>query len=209
MGTGDSIAGGQDGLAAVRLETALVWSDLVLPREARDAIDRIRALAHRATGAPIGETGSTGVEGLAVLFRGPSGTGKTLAQALLGKALGRPVLAVDLSAIVSKFIGETEKHIDRIFDAAEGAGAILAFDEADALFGKRSEIKDAHDRFANVEAAYLLHRLERFRGLAIFATNRRRNIDPAFLRRLRFVVDFPPSRRPKAPHPDPPPSPLP
>jgi vesicle-fusing ATPase len=209
MGTGDSIADGRDGLPSVRLETPLAWSDLVLPRESRDAIDRIRALARRATGAAIGETGSTGVEGLAVLFRGPSGTGKTLAQALLGKALGRPVFAVDLSAIVSKFIGETEKAIDRIFDAAEAAGAILAFDEADALFGKRSEIKDAHDRYANVEAAYLLQRLERFHGLAIFATSRPQDIDPGFLRRLRFVVDFPPSRRRKAPHPDPPSSPLP
>jgi SpoVK/Ycf46/Vps4 family AAA+-type ATPase len=166
------------GLPLSRLETALEWDDLVLPREAKEALAGIGALARRSAGA--------------MLFRGPAGTGKSLAAALLGKALGRSVLAVDLSAVVSKFIGETEKNIGRVIDAAEAAGSILVFDEADALFGKRTEVGDAHDRYANAEAAWLLQRLERFRGLSIFTTRQKQNIDPAFLRRLRFVVDFPP-----------------
>jgi SpoVK/Ycf46/Vps4 family AAA+-type ATPase len=164
-----------------RLETPLEWRDLELPPATKKAVDAIGKLALRPGG-----------EGLAALFHGPAGTGKSLAAALLGKALGRHVLAVDLPAVVSKFIGETEKNIDRIFAAAEAAGAILVFDEADALFGKRTEVKDAHDRYINAEAVYLLQRLERFRGLAIFATRHGENIDPAFVRRLRFAVDFPP-----------------
>jgi SpoVK/Ycf46/Vps4 family AAA+-type ATPase len=167
----------QGGLPAYRLETPLEWSDLVLPPDSREAVDRIAD--------PKGES-------QIVLFHGPSGTGKSMVAALVGKALGRPVWLVDLSAIVSEYIGETEKGLDRLFDAAEAAGAILVFDEADALFGKRAQIKDAHDRYADIEADYLLQRLERFRGLAIFATRHRQNIDPAFMRRLRFVVDFPP-----------------
>jgi vesicle-fusing ATPase len=161
-----------------RLETALEWRDLVLPREAKEAVEGIRALALRSDAA--------------ALFSGSSGTGKSLTAALLGKALGRAVLAVDLPTIVSKSIGEAEKNFDRAFDAAEAAGAILVFDEAEALFGKRTEVKDAHDRYANIEIDYLLQRLERFRGLVLFTTGHRQDIDPAFLRRLRFVVDFPP-----------------
>jgi SpoVK/Ycf46/Vps4 family AAA+-type ATPase len=163
-------------LPFMRLETPLEWRDLVLPREAQEAVEGIRDLARRSAGT--------------ALFHGPAGTGKSLTASLLGKALGRPVLRVDLSAIVSKYIGETEKNLARAFDAAEAEGAVLLFDEAEALFGKRTEVKDAHDRYANIEAAYLLQRLERFQGLALFATSRRENIDPAFLRRLRFVVDF-------------------
>jgi SpoVK/Ycf46/Vps4 family AAA+-type ATPase len=184
-----SVEDGTGRLPAHRLETLLEWSDLVLPPESRDAVDRIADLVRRPAGnAPASDPNG---EGAAVLFQGPSGTGKTLAAALVAKAVGRPVWAVDLPAIVSKYIGETEKGLDRIFDAAEAAGAILMFDEADALFGKRSQVKDAHDRYANIEINYLLQRLESFRGLAIFATECPQNIDPAFVRRFRSVVDFP------------------
>ena len=129
-------------------------------------------------------------QGVAALFSGPSGTGKTMAAQIIARDLGVDLLQVDLSKTVSKYIGETEKNLDRVFDAAERTGAVLLFDEADAVFGKRTEIKDAHDRHANVEVAYLLQRMESFRGLAILTTNLKENIDGAFLRRLRFVVDF-------------------
>jgi SpoVK/Ycf46/Vps4 family AAA+-type ATPase len=128
--------------------------------------------------------------GVSALFAGPSGAGKTMAGEVLGAELGLDVYRIDLSAIVSKWIGETEKNLRRVFDAAEEGCAILQFDEADALFGKRSEVKDSHDRHANIEVSYLLQRLEEYRGLSILTTNLRNNIDPAFLRRLRFIVDF-------------------
>jgi SpoVK/Ycf46/Vps4 family AAA+-type ATPase len=126
------------------------------------------------------------------LFHGPSGTGKTLAAMAIARELGTNVLRIDLASVVSKYIGETEKHIDAAFNEAEQSGAIVLFDEADALFGKRSEVKDAHDRYANVEVSYLLQRIETFNGLVILTSNARQNIDEAFLRRLRFVVAFPP-----------------
>ena len=129
--------------------------------------------------------------GISALFAGASGTGKTMAAEVIANELDLALYRIDLSAVVSKYIGETEKNLRRLFDAAESGGAILFFDEADALFGKRSEVKDSHDRFANVETAYLLQRIEGFRGLAILTTSRRQNIDPAFLRRLRFVLSFP------------------
>ena len=129
--------------------------------------------------------------GLSALFAGPSGTGKTLAAEVLANELELDLFRIDLSAVVSKYIGETEKNLRRVFDAAEEGGAILFFDEADALFGKRSEVKDSHDRYANVEISYLLQRMEAYRGLAILATNMKEALDPAFLRRLRFVVQFP------------------
>ncbi|HMN44671.1 MAG TPA: ATP-binding protein [Povalibacter sp.] len=129
--------------------------------------------------------------GVAALFAGPSGTGKTMAAQAIACELGVDVLAIDLSRIVSKYIGETEKHLDSVIGDAERSGAVLLFDEADALFGKRSEVKDAHDRYANIEVAYLLQRMEAFSGLAILTTNNRHNLDQAFLRRLRFIVDFP------------------
>jgi hypothetical protein len=125
-----------------------------------------------------------------VLFLGPRGTGKTLAAEVVADELGRELYRVDLSKIVSKYIGETEKHLKRIFAAAEATGAVLFFDEADALFGKRSEVKDAHDRYANTDVAYFLQRIEDYYGLVILATNRKSNIDDAFQRRIRFVVDF-------------------
>ncbi len=129
--------------------------------------------------------------GIAVLFCGTPGTGKTMAAEALSQALNIPMYRIDLSQVVNKYIGETEKNLKKIFDAAELSDCILFFDEADALFGKRTEVKDAHDRFANVEISYLLERMERFKGLAILATNRRKDLDDAFMRRLRFVLEFP------------------
>ncbi len=129
--------------------------------------------------------------GLSVLFCGAPGTGKTMAAEVLASELQLPMFRIDLSQVVNKYIGETEKNLRRIFDAAELSDCILFFDEADALFGKRTEVKDAHDRFANIEISYLLERMERFKGLAILATNRRRDLDGAFMRRLRYVIEFP------------------
>ncbi len=129
--------------------------------------------------------------GLTVMFYGPSGTGKTMAAEVLARTLNLPMYRIDLSQVVNKYIGETEKNLKKIFDAAEMSDCILFFDEADALFGKRTEVKDAHDRFANIEISYLLERMERFKGLAILATNRKKDMDEAFLRRLRYVVNFP------------------
>jgi SpoVK/Ycf46/Vps4 family AAA+-type ATPase len=129
--------------------------------------------------------------GIAALFAGASGTGKTLAAEVLASALRLDLYRIDLSAVVSKYIGETEKHLRVVFDAAEQGGAVLLFDEADALFGKRSEVRDSHDRYANIEVGYLLQRLEAYRGLAILTTNQRSALDDAFQRRLRFVVEFP------------------
>lgn len=131
-----------------------------------------------------------GARGVRMLFSGPPGTGKTLAAEVMAAELGVDLLVVDIPRVISKWIGETEKNLAEVFDAAERAQAVLFFDEADAFFGKRTEISDAHDRYANFETAYLLSRLERFEGLAVLATNLRQNIDPAFLRRLEFVVDF-------------------
>jgi SpoVK/Ycf46/Vps4 family AAA+-type ATPase len=126
------------------------------------------------------------------LFHGPSGTGKTLAALAIARELDVQVLRIDLSRVVSKYLGETEKNLAAVFAEAEQSGAVLLFDEADALFGKRSDVRDSHDRYANVEVSYLLQRIEAFGGLAILTTNARQNIDEAFLRRLRYVVEFPP-----------------
>jgi SpoVK/Ycf46/Vps4 family AAA+-type ATPase len=125
------------------------------------------------------------------LLAGNSGTGKTMAADVMANALGLDLYRIDLSAVVSKYIGETEKNLDAIFREAERSNAILFFDEADALFGKRSEVKDAHDRYANIETAYLLQRMEEYSGIVILATNLKMNLDEAFVRRLHFVVDFP------------------
>jgi|SRR6516162_1490018 hypothetical protein len=129
--------------------------------------------------------------GLTALFAGPPGTGKTMAAEAIAEELALPLYRIDLSQVVNKYIGETEKNLRRLFDTADAADVILLFDEADALFGKRTEVKDAHDRYANLEISYLLERMERFKGLAILATNRRKDLDEAFLRRLRFVLEFP------------------
>jgi SpoVK/Ycf46/Vps4 family AAA+-type ATPase len=179
---------------AERVESRAGWDDLVLPPAQKRTLRTIAAhLRQRARvqeewgfGAAPGGRGL----GLAALFSGPSGAGKTMAAEVLGGALGLDVYRVDLSALVSKWIGETEKNLRRVFDAAEEGSVILLFDEADSLFGKRSEVRDSHDRYANMEISYLLQRLEAYRGLAILTTNLRNNVDEAFLRRFRFVVDF-------------------
>ena len=129
--------------------------------------------------------------GIAALFAGASGTGKTLAAEVLANELQLDLCRIDLSQVVSKYIGETEKNLRRVFDAADEGGAVLLFDEADALFGKRSEVKDSHDRYANIEISYLLQRMEAYRGLAILTTNMKNAVDAAFLRRIRFIVQFP------------------
>ena len=129
--------------------------------------------------------------GISALFAGQSGTGKTMAAEIIAKELHLDLYRIDLSSVVSKYIGETEKNLKRVFDAAESGGAILLFDEADALFGKRSDVSDSHDRYANMEVAYLLQRIEAYRGLAILTTNLKDSVDQAFLRRIRFVIQFP------------------
>jgi AAA+ superfamily predicted ATPase len=170
------------------------WDDLVLPERQRQLlgaiVDQIR---HRPT--VYGDWGFSDKTmrglGLAALFAGPSGTGKTLAAEVIAAELSLDLMRIDLSAVVDKYIGETEKNLSRVFDAAEAGGAVLLFDEADALFGKRGEVKDSHDRYANIEVDYLLQRIDAYRGLAILATNLKDNLDQAFLRRLRFIVQFP------------------
>lgn len=166
----------------------------MLPSDRRQQLDDI--VSHVLHAGTVLNTWGFGAQlpygrGVTALFTGPSGTGKTMAAQAIGKALKRTVFAVDLSRVVSKFIGETEKNLDAVFVEAERVGAVLLFDEADALFGKRSEVKDAHDRYANIETAYLLQRMEAFSGLAILTSNFGQNLDSAFLRRLRFAVEFP------------------
>ena len=128
--------------------------------------------------------------GTTAVFSGPSGTGKTMAAEVIANELGIELFKIDLSMVVNKYIGETEKNLKRVFDAAEGGGVVLLFDEADALFGKRSEVKDSHDRYANIEVGYLLQRMESYRGLAILTTNMKNSLDSAFMRRIRFMVNF-------------------
>ena len=138
----------------------------------------------------FGRRGADGL-GTSVLFTGGSGTGKTTAAQIIAGELGLDMFTVDLSRVVSKYIGETEKNLGRIFDAARDADAVLLFDEADSLFGKRSEVRDSHDRYANIEVSFLLQRIEQFDGVAILATNLRQHLDDALLRRLAFCVSFP------------------
>ncbi len=182
-----------EGLAQPVVPTA-TWADLAVPAHTGEALRELLThvrLRYQVQGAWGMARGSARGQGVAALFAGPSGTGKTTAAEVLARALRLNLFRVDLSATVSKYIGETEKNLRRIFDAAEAGGCVLLFDEADALFGKRSEVKDSHDRYANLEVSYLLQRVECFRGVAILTTNLKQAIDPAFLRRLRFVVDFP------------------
>ena len=179
---------------AQRIEPSATWSDLVLPEPQAHAVRQIavqvrhRHRVHHQWG--FASKGSRSL-GISALFCGASGTGKTMAAEVLASELRLDLYRIDLACIVSKYIGETEKNLRRIFDKAEDGAAILLFDEADALFGKRSEVKDSHDRYANIEVSYLLQRMESYRGLAILTTNMRTSIDGAFLRRLRFVVEFP------------------
>ncbi|MEO9238951.1 MAG: ATP-binding protein, partial [Jatrophihabitantaceae bacterium] len=176
------------------------WSDLVLPAEEQQCLHQ---LADQVRGRPIVmrdwglQRHDSRGRGITALFCGQPGTGKTLAAEVVAGELELTLYRVDLSGVVSKYIGETERNLRQVFDAAEEGGALLFFDEADALFGKRSEVKDAHDRYANIEVNYLLQRMEDYRGIAILATNQRNAIDPAFLRRLRFVITFPFPSRPE------------
>jgi hypothetical protein len=180
-------------LAAVVVPRA-GWDDLVLPGP---VLAQLRALAaavrHRTTVLDDWGFAARTSRGLGstALFAGPSGTGKTMAAEVIAGDLDLDLVHVDLSQVVSKWVGETEKHLRRVFDAAEDGGAVLLFDEADALFGKRSPVRDSHDRYANLEVGYLLQRMEWFRGLAILTTNARSSLDPAFTRRLRSIVTFP------------------
>jgi SpoVK/Ycf46/Vps4 family AAA+-type ATPase len=159
-------------------------------RQLLEVVDNVRLSAHVLDHWRFGDQLPYG-RGVSALFFGPSGTGKTMAAMGIARRLGVQLLRLDFSRVVSKYIGDTEKNLDRVFTDAQRSGAAILIDEADALLGKRSEVKDAHDRYANIEVAYLLQRMEAYEGLAILTTNMRQNLDPAFLRRLRFIVDFP------------------
>lgn len=184
---------GLDDLAQ-RIEPVATWDDLVIADDQRSILQDIvvhvrqRSQVYDAWG--FKSTGERGL-GISALFAGASGVGKTMAAEVLANELRLDLYRIDLSSVVSKYIGETEKNLRRVFDVAEESGAILLFDEADALFGKRSEVKDSHDRYANIEVSYLLQRMEVYRGLAILTTNLKSALDHAFLRRIRFVVQFP------------------
>jgi SpoVK/Ycf46/Vps4 family AAA+-type ATPase len=179
---------------ARRIDARAAWDDIVLP----DDLNRLlRQIAQQvfSRNRVYGDWGfrekmNRGL-GISALFSGPSGTGKTMAAEVIANACRLDLYAIDLSAVISKYIGETEKNLRKLFDAAEDSGAILFFDEADALFGKRSEVKDSHDRYANTQIDYLLQRMEAYPGLAILATNMKSALDKAFTRRLRFILDFP------------------
>lgn len=180
---------------AQRLENRTqCWDDLVLPEAEKKLLGQMmdqvsrQYIVYQRWG--FSQRMSRGL-GIAALFAGESGTGKTLAAEVLAHELRLNLYRIDLSQVISKYIGETEKNLGKLFDAAENGGAILFFDEADALFGKRSEVKDSHDRYANIEINYLLQRMESYRGVAILATNMKRSLDPAFIRRLRFIIQFP------------------
>jgi hypothetical protein len=182
-----------DGLAQ-RIEPTATRRELVLPAESTELLDELAGqVRNRATVYERWGFGAGGRRGLGIgaLFTGPSGTGKTMAAEVLAGELRLDLFRIDLSGVVSKYIGETEKNLRRVFDAAEEGGMLLFFDEADALFGRRSEVKDSHDRYANIEVNYLLQRMEAYRGVAVLATNLKAALDPAFLRRIRFVVTFP------------------
>ncbi|MCC7360174.1 MAG: ATP-binding protein [Anaerolineales bacterium] len=184
------------GLATLahKIEARYTWSDIVLPA---DQLAMLREVITTVRGRPqVLETWGVGAKlassaGVSVLFAGPPGTGKTMAAEVIAAELGLELYKIDLSTVVNKYIGETEKNLGRIFDEAARSNAILFFDEADAVFGKRSEVKDAHDRYANIEVSYLLQRMETYDGITVLATNLRANLDEAFTRRLQFAVDFP------------------
>ena len=179
---------------ARRIEPEVDWEDLVVTPAVRTALGAVTARArHRHTVLTtwrMRRGGGRGI-GISALFAGDSGTGKTMAAEVIARDLGLDLYTVNLATVVDKYIGETEKNLERIFTEAAGVNAVLFFDEADAVFGKRSAVKDAHDRYANIESAYLLQRLESFDGLAVLATNLRANIDEAFTRRLDAIIDFP------------------
>jgi len=179
---------------AQRIVPCTSWDDLVLPESQKQILRQLAAqVRHRMLVYETWGFSAKGRRGLGVsaLFTGESGTGKTLAAEVLANELGLDLYRIDLSAVVSKYIGETEKNLKQVFDAAEEGGVLLLFDEADALFGKRGEVRDSHDRYANIEVGYLLQRMEAYQGLAILTTNLKSSLDRAFQRRLRFTVNFP------------------
>ncbi len=189
-----SQSGHQLGSLAPKVQLVHTWDDLVLPEATlRQVLDTAAAIRHQhIVYANWGFGQRLAVSrGLKILFAGASGTGKTMTASVVARDLGLDLYKIDLSSVVSKFIGETEKNLDRIFRAAHSSNAILFFDEADALFGKRSEVNDAHDRYANIEVAYLLQKMEEHDGAVILASNLSRNIDQAFSRRMHYVVEFP------------------
>jgi SpoVK/Ycf46/Vps4 family AAA+-type ATPase len=179
---------------AQRIQPIATWQDLVLPESQSNNLREIATHVRHRTKVyetwGFAKKASRGL-GISALFVGTSGTGKTMAAEVLANELQLDIYRIDLSQVVNKYIGETEKNLRRVFDAADDSGAILLFDEADALFGKRSDVKDSHDRYANIEVSYLLQRMEEYRGLAILTTNMKKALDQAFLRRIRFVVQFP------------------
>ena len=189
----EAARGGLDVLAR-RIESRATFDDLVLPRyvsaQLREIASQLRHRHQVYEEWGFGQSHDRG-QGIAALFTGESGTGKTLAAEAIANEARLDLYRIDLASVVSKYIGETEKNLSRVFDAAEVSGAVLLFDEADALFGKRSEVKDSHDRYANIEVAYLLQRIESYRGLAILTSNMKSALDRSFLRRIRFVVQFP------------------
>jgi hypothetical protein len=192
-----SLARRPDSALLATLPLPYEWSDLVLPPEVAEQLQAFETQVRLRW--PVYEEWNFGRlahlgHGISALFCGASGTGKTMAAQVIANSLGLELLHVDLAGVVNKYIGETEKKLREVFDVCEDSGAVLFFDEADALFGSRTQVKDAHDRFANIEIDYLLQRIERFDGVAILATNRRHDLDTAFLRRLRFVIDFPAPR---------------
>jgi SpoVK/Ycf46/Vps4 family AAA+-type ATPase len=182
------------GKLAARVRQAHTWNDLVLPPTTVRQIKEIAAAVrfrHQVYSDWGFDQRLISGRGLKVLFSGSAGTGKTMTAGIIARDLGLDLYKIDLSGIVSKYIGETEKNLDRIFRAAESGNAILFFDEADALFGKRSEVKDAHDRYANIEVAYLLQKMDDHDGVVVLASNLSRNLDEAFSRRMHYVVEFP------------------
>jgi SpoVK/Ycf46/Vps4 family AAA+-type ATPase len=179
---------------AHKLDLRYVWNDIILPAEKLAVLYEVVATVRQR--AKVLEEWGAGKKlassaGVTILFAGPPGTGKTMAAEVMAGELKLDLYKIDLSNVVSKYIGETEKNLDRIFKEAANSNAILFFDEADAIFGKRSEVKDAHDRYANIEISYLLQRMEAYDGVTILATNLRANLDEAFTRRLHFAIDFP------------------
>jgi AAA+ superfamily predicted ATPase len=179
---------------AERIEPVAGWDDIVLPEAQKNILKEIAAQVKQRNKVyeewGFAKKGSRGL-GISALFAGESGTGKTMASEVLANELQLDLYKIDLSKVVNKYIGETEKNLKKVFDAAEDGGAILLFDEADALFGKRSDVKDSHDRYSNIEVSYLLQRMESYMGLAILTTNMKSALDKAFLRRIRFVIQFP------------------
>jgi len=177
---------------AEQLLSKMTWDDLILPENVWQQIEELQIwLQHKEELSTIGDLSKKIKPGYRALFYGPPGTGKTITATLLGKYTGKEVFRVDLSLIVSKYIGETEKNLGNLFNKAEHKNWILFFDEADALFGKRTGVRDAHDKYANQEVSYLLQRIESYNGLVILATNFRNNIDTAFIRRFNAVIYFP------------------